>query len=102
MKKVLLFTPITIYIVFLVVNFLPNGFSVMPEPSHPWYTPYTSILFLLTAFWFYPVTFTFQLLGLDILGAGYFLASAIYTLFITVLFRAIQLHIINRSNKANA
>jgi len=45
----------------LVVFTIPHGMTFMPEPSDPWYTPYTTPVSIACAIYVYPVTFLCQL-----------------------------------------
>ena len=79
MKKYIVVLPVILFLVFLAVTFLPNGFTIMSEGSDPWYTPYTSITFILLAIFFYPATFVFELLGGEPLGFTYHLVVFVYS-----------------------
>ena len=52
----------------------------MGESNDPWYTPYTSIVFLFLAIFFYPATFIFELVGGKALGTGYHLMTFAYSI----------------------
>tara|TARA_R100000656_G_scaffold71141_1_gene53341 strand:- start:386 stop:685 length:300 start_codon:yes stop_codon:yes gene_type:complete len=86
MKKVILSIPFVIYIILIVVSSIPHGFSIMYEPSHPWYTPYTSVTFLAVAMWFLPVTALSSFYELEVIGLNYFIVAGIYTLFLSAMF----------------
>jgi len=80
MKKYIVVLPIILFFVFLVITFIPNGFTIMSESNDPWYTPYTSIVFILLAIFFYPATFIFELVGGKTLGTGYHLVVFVYSI----------------------
>lgn len=93
MKKILLFTPIVIYITLIVVTTIPHGFTIMYEPSHPWYTPYTSVIFINVAMWFLPATALCSFYEIELFGLSYYIVAAVYTLFLTALLCVIYNHL---------
>jgi hypothetical protein len=79
----------------LIVFSIPEGLTLMPEPSDPWYTPYTSPLVLACAMFVYPVTGLLLIFGiqpgspLHSLGIALY-ASAIAALTYRLLIRRTQ------------
>jgi hypothetical protein len=57
----------------------------MPEPSDPWYTPYTTPLFLACAIFVYPVTGLLQVLGIQLGSPLHSLGIALYASAIAAL-----------------
>lgn len=85
MKKKLTLIPIVMFSLFITIRLIPYGFSIMSEPYHPWYTPYTSVVFIFLVIVYFPVTMLFKILGLDILGIEYMLAVFIYSIFLSLM-----------------
>jgi hypothetical protein len=76
----------------LVVFTIPHGMTFMPEPWDPWYTQYTTPVWLACALYVYPVTAFLQIFGIQPLSALHIFAmvqyaSAIAALFYLLLFR---------------
>ena len=92
------FISIAIWVIFVTVGTIPNGISILHEPTHPWYTPYTSKLFLMFAFIFYPVTMLAQFLKIKLLGGYYFTIALIY---IIVVMDIVKLIFKPRKKSAN-
>jgi len=55
--------PIVLWLCFLIVIQIPRGFELMSDTPAPWYQGITTALFIVCAFFFYPVTYLFQLFG---------------------------------------
>jgi hypothetical protein len=76
----------------LVVLPIPQGMTFMPEPSDPWYTQYTTPVWMACAIYVYPVTAFLQVFGIQSLSAIHFLGMFLYAgataaLFYRLLFR---------------
>lgn len=85
MRKFIIFSPILLFIAFIVIKTIPHGFSIMSEEIHPWYTPYTSLVFPFLAIFFFPVTLMFKGMDAQIMGLNYSLAALIYSLSISFI-----------------
>ncbi len=77
--------PILLFILFVYIANLPHGFSIMSEPNHPWYTPYTSAIFPYLAILFFPVTIIFDSLGIEPLGVLYMVFCGVYAFCLSYL-----------------
>ena len=80
MKKTITFFPIVLFVILIIITKIPHGFSIMSEPYHPWYTPYTSVVFIFCSFFFYPVTVIFRVMGGSVLELAYMIASLFYAI----------------------
>ena len=49
----------------LVIFGIPQGATLMPEPWDPWYTRYTTPLWVVCAIFVYPVTGLLQMFGIQ-------------------------------------
>lgn len=49
----------------LVVFSIPHGVTLLPEPRDPWYTQYTTPVWIACAIYVYPVTGFLQILGVQ-------------------------------------
>ena len=63
----------------LLIRLIPHGMTLMPEPWDPWYTPYTTPIWILTAFYFYPATALGLLVGIGPGSPGWVLIVLLYT-----------------------
>jgi len=52
---------------------IPRGVTLMSEPTDPWYTRYTTPIWLLTAFYVYPATAVGTLVGARAMSPGWVL-----------------------------
>ena len=66
----------------LLVFFIPHVMTLMPEPTDPWYTPYTTPIWLLAAYYVYPATALGMLVGAQPMSPGWVLIVLLYTCFI--------------------
>jgi hypothetical protein len=66
----------------LVIFLIPDAMTLMPEPTDPWYTRYTTPIWMLTAFYVYPVTALGMLLGVPPRSPGWVFLVLLYTGFI--------------------
>jgi hypothetical protein len=73
----------------LILFVIPKAFVVMPEPGEfiPWYTKYTEVPWLLTAFYVYPTTWLTSLIGFRILGPVHVILMLAYAAGISLLLR---------------
>lgn len=55
-RAIVVLTPMLLGFMFIVLNLLPHSISLMWEPYQPWYTPYTTLLFLPLNILMYPTT----------------------------------------------
>ena len=62
----------------LIIFLIPDGMTLMPEPTDPWYTRYTAPIWLLTAFYVYPATALGTLLGVPPGSPGWVLIVLLY------------------------
>jgi len=62
----------------LVVFNIPQGATLMPEPSDPWYTPYTTPLVVACAMFVYPVTRFLLIFGIHPASPLHSLGIALY------------------------
>jgi hypothetical protein len=69
----------------LVVFSIPQGVTFLSEPSDPWYTPYTSLLFIPCAMFVYPVTALLLIFGIQPVSPPWFLGIALYASAIAAL-----------------
>ena len=88
LRLLLVFTPFLPLVVFTI----PHGMTFMPEPWHPWYTDYTTPVWMACAIYVYPVTAFLQVFGIQRSSGLHFFgmvlyASAIAALFYRLLFR---------------
>lgn len=98
MRKFVILLPLILAVLLLLISQIPQGFSIINEANHPWYTSYTSAIFPYLGIFFLPISLGIDLIGLTGLGLGlvYIVASFIYaTLLSYVLYR-----IFNRFKKA--
>lgn len=93
MKKIIVSLPVILFLALVVITRIPYEFSIMSEPYHPWYTPYTSIVFILVSFFFFPVTGIFKIIGIgigtNVLGLGYMITSFFYAIGISYMMNKI-------------
>lgn len=60
--------------------------TLMPEPFDPWYMPYTSVWFIISAFVFYPATaLVVQVLHQPVHGVAHWVANVAYAAVLTWL-----------------
>jgi hypothetical protein len=69
----------------LVVFSIPQIFTLMPEPSDPWYTSYTWPLFIACALFVYPVTGLLLIFGIQPGSPLHSLGIALYASAIAAL-----------------
>jgi len=69
----------------LVVFSIPQGLTFLSEPSDPWYTPYTSPLFVLCAMFVYPLTRVLMIFGIQPGSPLHSLGIALYASAIAAL-----------------
>ena len=62
----------------LAVLAIPRGFTMMSEPNDPWYTPYTSIPWLISAAYVLPSTLIAVLLRVKVFSSLHFILMGIY------------------------
>ena len=79
-KKVIVSLPILLFLALVVIIKIPHRFSIMSEPYHPWYTPYTSVVFIFVSFFFFPVAGLFKIIGIKVSGPGYIITSFFYAI----------------------
>ena len=66
----------------LIIFLIPDGMTLMtlmPEPTDPWYTPYTTPIWMLTALYVYPATAFGMLVGVPPRSPGWILIVLLYT-----------------------
>ena len=63
----------------LLMFLIPRGVTLMSEPTDPWYTRYTTPIWLLTAFYVYPATAVGTLVGARAMSPGWVLIVLLYT-----------------------
>jgi len=63
----------------LIIFLIPDGMTLMPEPTDPWYTPYTTPIWMLTALYVYPATALGMLVGVPPRSSGWILIVLLYT-----------------------
>jgi hypothetical protein len=63
----------------LIIFLIPDGMTLMPEPTDPWYTRYTAPIWFLTAFYVYPATALGALVGVPPSSPGGVLIVLLYT-----------------------
>ena len=63
----------------LLVFLIPRAMTFLSEPWDPWYTPYTTPVWLLTALYVYPATALSMLLGIQPRSPGWALIVLLYT-----------------------
>lgn len=63
----------------LVVFLIPRGMTLMSEPTDPWYTRYTTPIWMLAALYVYPATALGALVGIRPRSAGWVLIVLLYT-----------------------
>lgn len=63
----------------LLVFLIPGAMTLMPEPTDPWYTPYTAPVWTLVALYVYPATVLGMLLGVQPRSPGWILIVLLYT-----------------------
>ena len=85
MKKFIILLPLILALLLLVISQIPHGFSIMNEPNHPWYSPYTSAIFPYIGIFFLPVSLGANFVGLKILGLMHIVASFIYAALLSYL-----------------
>jgi hypothetical protein len=69
----------------LVVFNIPRAATLMPEPSDPWYTPYTTPLVVACAMFVYPVTGLLLAFGIHPPSPLHSLGIAVYATVIAAL-----------------
>ena len=62
----------------LVVLPIPDAMTFMAEPGDPWYTPYTTPVWMACAIYVYPVTAFLGVFGIQPGSAIHFLGMALY------------------------
>jgi len=63
----------------LLVFIIPRGFTFLSRPSDPWYTPYTSQVFLLVVFYVKPATALSSVIGVRPMSGGWVAFVLLYT-----------------------
>lgn len=63
----------------LVLFLIPKSMTLLPDPPDPWYTQYTTPLWLLTAFYVYPATALGLLVGAPPGSPGWGVIVLLYT-----------------------
>jgi len=63
----------------LLVFLLPHALTLMPEPSDPWYTQYTTPAALLTAFYVFPATALCMAVGVKVISPAWCAVVLLYT-----------------------
>jgi hypothetical protein len=63
----------------LIIFLIPDAMTLMPEPTDPWYTRYTSPIWFLAAFYVYPATALGMLGGVTPWSPGWVLIVLLYT-----------------------
>ena len=63
----------------LLIFLIPRSMTFLSEPTDPWYTPYTTPVFFLAAFYVYPATALGMLVGVLPGSPGWFLIVLLYT-----------------------
>lgn len=63
----------------LIMFLIPRAMTLMPEPTDPWYTRYTTPIWMLIAFYVYPATALGTLLGIPPRSPGWVLLVLLYT-----------------------
>jgi hypothetical protein len=73
--------PALLFLLALIIPFLPGGTGLFSDSAGPWYQPLTSPLFLAALFYSYPVTFLCTRLVNDdmFFSPGYDVVLAVYT-----------------------
>jgi len=81
MRRVLISLPIVFFCLFIVIYNFDSGLVIISEGNEPWYSPYTSVVFLVCSMFFYPITLLSTVLRVKVLGmitfALYFLYSVV-------------------------
>ena len=85
MRRVLIILPILFFCLFLAINNIEYGVVIIGEGNEPWYSPYTSVVFLVCSMFFYPVTFLSSAFGFKVLGVTTFVLYFIYSAVISVV-----------------
>lgn len=85
MRRVLITLPILLFCLLLVINNIEYGVVVIGEGNEPWYSAYTSIVFIVCSMFFYPITVLSSVLGLKILGVTSFVLYFLYSVVISVV-----------------
>jgi hypothetical protein len=81
LRWLLVFTPFLPMVVFTI----PHAMTFMPEPWDPWYTKYTTPVWLACAIYFYPVTGFLQIFGIQPLSAIHIFGMVLYASAIAAL-----------------
>jgi hypothetical protein len=63
----------------LLIFLIPRGMTFLSEPTDPWYTPYTTPVWLLVAFYVYPATALGMLVGVPPRSPGWIVIVLLYT-----------------------
>ena len=63
----------------LLVFLVPGAMTLMSEPTDPWYTPYTTPVWMLAALYVYPATALAMLVGVWPLSPVWVLIVLLYT-----------------------
>ena len=79
MKKYVIALPILLFLIFWSIDYIPYGFKLMNEPGDPWYSPYTTTIYLLLIGLFYPALVASDFLGLKHMGTGFQMVTFIYS-----------------------
>ncbi|HEY3567930.1 MAG TPA: hypothetical protein VGP73_08345 [Thermoanaerobaculia bacterium] len=82
----------------LVVFSIPHGATLMPEPWDPWYTRYTTPVWLACAIFIYPVTGILQVFGIQPRSVIHILGMVLYATGIA----AISYRLLSRQSRTNA
>jgi hypothetical protein len=69
----------------LLVLAIPHGFVLMPEPTDPWYTAYTTPIWVLAAMFTYPVTWLLGLVGVLPFSAPHVIGVVVYAIAISLV-----------------
>jgi hypothetical protein len=80
----------------LIVLFIPKAIVLMPEPGEyiPWYTKYTALPWLLTAFYVSPTTTLTQLLGFAVFGSVHIALMLVYAGGISLVLHRVMVMIV--------
>lgn len=63
----------------LLMFLIPRGMTLMSEPTDPWYTKYTTPIWMLTAFYVYPATALGMIVGVRPRSPAWVLIVLLYT-----------------------
>ena len=79
MKKYVIALPIFLFIIFWSIEYIPYGSKLMNEPGDPWYSPYTTTIYILLIVLFYPALVASDFLGLKHMGTVFQMVTFIYS-----------------------